>query len=101
MVRAVPLVLLALLVPHDVAEGVAAVGGAENGAAEVSDPADFRGTERDDAVEGKQAFVAALNPVRLPSPTVRRQYHGADDSVQAGGISAAGRDGDAHVSSRA
>ena len=55
------------VVPDDVAEGIAAVGGAEDGAAEVGDPADLRGAQRHDAVEGEQSLVAPLDPVAPPA----------------------------------
>ena len=41
IVRPVDLHLVAVLVPADAAEGIAAVGGAEDGAAQVGDAADF------------------------------------------------------------
>jgi hypothetical protein len=99
VVRAVALVFLALVVPGDVAKGIAAVGRPEDGAAQVGDAADLGWPEGDDAVGRQQPFIPPLDPVGLPSPPVGRQHHGPDDGVQARRVAAAGGDGDAHVTS--
>jgi hypothetical protein len=100
IVRAIGLVLPAIRILHDVAEGIAAVRGAENGPAEMGDAADRRGIQRDDAVEAEQSLVPALNTVAPPATAVGGQDHGADDGVQSGGVSTPGRDGDPHRSRR-
>ena len=61
-------------------------------------PRTSAGPERNDAVEAEEAFVAALDAVDLPAAVVRGEHHGADDGVEAGGVAAAGGDGNAHVS---
>ena len=84
-------------VGDDVAEWIAPVGGAEDGAAEVGDAADVLGAEAHHTVEGEQSFVAALDPVDLPAPVVGGQHHRADDGIESGGVAAAGVDGDTHA----
>ena len=79
------------------AERVAAVGGAEDGAAEVGDAADGGGIQRHDPVVAEQAAEPAPDAVALPAALVRGEHHGPDDGVEPGGVAAAGGDGDAHA----
>src|SRR5574341_149717 len=78
------------------AEGVAAVGGAEDSAAEMGDAADFAGAEGDDFVAAEQAVEAAPDAGHLPSPVHGGEDGPADDGVEARRIPAAGGDGDLH-----
>src|SRR5919197_510579 len=64
---AVRLPLDPLLVPSHVAEGVAPVGGAQDRAAQVGDPAHLRGAQGHDTVEAEQALVPAQDAVRVPA----------------------------------
>ena len=96
VVGAVHLDVLARRIPHDPAEWIAAVGGAENRAAEVGDAADLVGGEGHDTVVPEQPAEAAANAVGLPAPGMRAEHNGPDDCVEAGGVAAAGGDGDPH-----
>ncbi|MNX90407.1 hypothetical protein D3C86_1224530 [compost metagenome] len=79
-----------------VLEGVAAVGGPEDGAAPRDDAADVVEAEGHDEVRLEQAVEAVPNADDLPAVLGDRHLgDGADDGVQAGGIPAAGRNCDA------
>ena len=96
IVRPVDLHLVAVLVPADVAEGIAAVGGAEDGAAQVGDAANFGRAQRNDAVEGEQALVASLDAVGPPATMMGGQHDGADDRVEARCVAPTGGDRNPH-----
>ncbi len=66
----------------------------------MGEAAHFGGAERYNAIEGEESFVAALDPVRLPPPPMRREHHRTDDRVETRGIAAAGGDRDPHQPGR-
>ena len=96
LVGAVGLPARPIGVGDDVAEWIALVGGAEDGAAEMHDAADVLGSEAHHAVEREQPFVTALDPVYLPAPVMGGEHDGPDDGIESGGVAAAGIDGDTH-----
>src|SRR5205085_2297944 len=98
VVGAIDLAISTLGVPADVAKGIPPVGGAENGTAKVGNAAHLGRAQGHDTIEAEQTLVAALNPVGLPSAVMRREHYGANDRVQPGGVTASGRDGNAHRS---
>ena len=81
-------------------ERIAAVGGAEDGAAEVGDAADFGRTERDELLLPEEAVVAFADADAFPAAVHGREDGPADDGVEPRRVAAAGRDGDLHVSAR-
>src|SRR5690606_22100378 len=94
------LVLRAGFVAGHPAEGIATVGGAQDGAAQVSDAAHLGGAECDDTVETEQAFEASQDAVALAAPLVGAQHDGTDDGVKSGGVAPAGGDSYAHRDER-
>ena len=100
VVRAVHLALGPVRPRFAPAERIAAIGGAEDGPAEVGDAADAVGIELDDPgiVRPKQAVEAALDAIGLPPTLVGGEHDGADHGVEAGSIAAAGRESESHVS---
>ena len=81
-----------------VGERVAAVGGAEQGAAEVQDAGDAVGGQLDRVDRPREQAVGRLADAEdLPAVAVHRALdHGADHGVQAGAVAAAGQQTDAH-----
>ena len=75
-----------------VRERVAAVGRAENGAAEAQDAGDVARREHARAVGLDQAVEAVFEADALDAGVGRRLDDGADDGVEARGIAAAGED---------
>src|SRR5258708_4897141 len=61
------------------------------------DAADCLAGHDHDLVLAQEASETALDAEDLPSAIQRRDNGGADDGVQAGGATAAGRNGDAHL----
>src|SRR5690606_2634942 len=78
------------------AEGVAAIGGAEDGAAEVGDAAHLVGAERHQTGAVVESVVAAPDADTRPTAIVGGQHDRPDHRVEAGSIPAASRDGYAH-----
>ena len=93
IVGAVALVLRTGLVAADVAERIAPVGGAENGAADMGDAAHFGGTERHHAVETQEPFEPALDAVGPPAPMLSGEHDRTDHGIETRRVPAAGRDG--------
>jgi hypothetical protein len=96
LVGAVDVDVAAVGLAHRVVERAAAVGRAEDGAAQVGDAAHRLGGERDDLVLAEEARVAALDAEHVPAARVGGEDGGADDGVQPGGVAAAGGESDAH-----
>jgi hypothetical protein len=89
IVRAIDLRFVPVVIPGDVAKGIPAVGGTEDGTAQVGDAADLGRTQRDHAVEGEQPLVAPLDAVAAPAAGVGREHHRADDGVQSWSVTSA------------
>jgi hypothetical protein len=64
----------------------------------MSNATHLRGSQGYDPIGPEQTFVAALNAVGPPPAMVRREHHGANHRVQPRGITAPGRNGNAHRS---
>jgi len=95
LVTTIDLALRAVGRGLDQSEGVAAIGGAENGSAEPRDVLDVVGNQLDQAAVGKvlrkqQTVVALANADDLPTARVRRTYGRLNDRVQPGRVAAAG-----------
>src|SRR6185437_5631774 len=78
-------------------ERVAAAGGAQDGAAEMRDAPDFRGSQGDDFVEAHEPVVAVADAEAFPATVSGGEHDTADDGVEARGVTATGGDGDLHV----
>jgi len=77
-------------------EGIAAVGGAEDGAAEMGDAPHLGRPEGNDFIVTQQAVEPAPDADALP-PAVDRGEHGSsDDGVETRRVAAAGGDRDLH-----
>src|ERR1043166_3260360 len=98
-------------------ERVAAIGGAEDGAAQVGDAAHLVGPQAFQplagaappalrpgpplpapALPGEEPVIAAMNAQCLPAALGGGEHDGADHGVEAGGVTAAGGDRDSHLS---
>ncbi len=82
------------------AQGIAPVGGAQDGAAQVGDAPHPVPGEADHAavlvaLREEDAVEPFPDAVAFPAPVHGGQHHGADDGVQPRGVSPAGADGDA------
>jgi hypothetical protein len=82
LVRAVDLLEGSVRFPARPAERVPAIRGAQDGAAEVADPAHRLAGERDDVILAEQAGEAALDPEHLPPATDGAEHRGPDDRVE-------------------
>ena len=80
-----------------IAERVAAVGRAQNRAAQVGDAADGLARERDDFVFAHQPGESALDPEHVPAAVDRGEHGGADDGIESGRVAAARGDRDSHA----
>ena len=98
IVGPIDLLFVSLGVTTDVSEGIPAIGGAQNGATEMGNATYLRWAKGDNTLKADEALESPLNAVAMPSAVVRRQDDGADDRIQAGGVTASGGDGDAHRS---
>ena len=76
------------------AEGIAAIGGPQDGAAEMGDAAHRVRVERDDTILPEQPAVTASDADAFPAAMERSEDGAADDGIEAGRIAAAGGDGD-------
>src|SRR2546426_8454568 len=79
------------------AKRVAAVGRAEDRAAQVGDAADGVGVEQHDAVLIEQPVVAAPDADAFPAAVDRGEHRPADHGVQPRGVAAAGGDRDSQL----
>src|SRR5690606_19564825 len=80
----------------DPAEGIAAIGGAEDRATDVGDAAPFVAAERNQSGAVVDPVEAAADADATPPVPEGREDHGANDGVEAGGVAAARGDRDAH-----
>ena len=75
-------------------ERVAAIGRAEDGAAQPQDAGDVPGRQQPRARRVEQSVKAVLEPDDLDSGVERRLDHRTNDRVEAGRVAAAGQDSD-------
>ncbi len=73
---------------------IAAIGGAEDGAADVENAAHILGVEQAHAVFVQQPFETAFDAVNFPAAIERASDHRANHRVEAGTIAAASDDAD-------
>src|SRR5206468_386829 len=83
----------------DAAEGIAAIGGTEDGSAEVGDFANGGAAQLDGASLGiaggfEEAVEAVADAEDFPAQSSRRIDRALNDGVEAGGVPSAGADGD-------
>src|SRR5512135_569862 len=96
LIGAVPLAPTAVGPLFPPIEGIAAVGGAEDGAARVGDAPDLARAQWDEQILTQQAAEAAAHSDALPSPVDGREHCSANDRVQARRVPTTRRNGNLH-----
>jgi hypothetical protein len=77
-------------------ERIPPVGGAQNGSAQVGDALHLAGAQAQDTFIFQEAVEPPADAIGLPAALIGGKDNGPDDGIEAGGVTAAGRDGYAH-----
>ena len=83
LVGAVDLEVAPVVLEHRIGERIAAVGRAQDGAAQVGDAAHAVARHRHHLVLAQQSHVAALDAQHVPAAVEGREYRGTNDGVEA------------------